>query len=346
MRLRFDLFEDLQVVAVVDHVEDYRDNGITVVATGENHASHVTLTIEGGTLFASLALPGLGDVEVEPYSSNTLLVSQYSSRRAVTCRASGRTIARPPALPPPTNDQPTQIDVGVLYTTAVKDNEATLQQKLDTWATHSSKYLTCSGVNARVNVVKLMKLDFNETGKLTDDLAALNSPATPHGQKVLQFRKDNQADVVLVLVAVGDGSGIANIFDSETPGEFRDVATAVVVRGAAFGHVLLHELGHTMGGGHQPPGHGRFSYSHGNVIDDKPHDHVTIMATGSGNRLPLFAGPNVQFGNGATGSKSRDIVRTLNETRAAIEGLQQSMRPPTPAVPCSTNLYPRLTKRR
>ena len=351
-RLRFELFEDLNVTAVVDHVEVDRDNGVTLVATGESHPGHVALTYAAGQLAVLFALPTEGDIEVVPFSATDLLVSQMEKQLRVSCEASGR--HRPPRPPrttsPLASNQPSQIDIGVMYTDAALcrlrptsecPNEQWLSVKLRTWAMLSSRYFTCSGINARLNVVAIKKVSYQESGSLTTDLTRFNSPEASPGTDVAQFRTANQADVVLVLVADGDNYGLAEVFTTDyTVDQFKQIATGVVIAQAAFGHTLVHEVGHILGAGHQQGhGTGRYAYSHGNVLRSRSGNHPTLMAQGRGSLVTLFTGPDVPFGKGSTGSPTIDNARTINETRQLVEGFQVSNRTPTPAVPCSRILY-------
>jgi hypothetical protein len=324
---------------------------VTLVASGESHPGHVALSYHAGQLAVLFVLPTEGDIEVVPFTARELLVSQMETQLSVTCDASGRT--RPGRLRPApaelTSSTPSQIDVGVMYTGAALcgvrpgeecADENSLRLLLSTWAMASSKYFTCSGIDARINLVAVTKLNYLETGDLDTDLARFNTPSKPPGSDVAEFRDVNDADVVLVLVERGGDYGLAEVFRTEyTVDQYKQIATGVSVAKVAFGHTLLHELGHTMGAGHQKKqGTGRYSYSHGNVIRGQSVDHYTLMAQGKGLRLTLFSGPDVVLGNKKTGSADKDNVRTLNETRALLESFQASDRTPTPAVPCKSSV--------
>jgi len=351
-RLRFELFGDLNVTAVVDHVEVYRDSGVTLVASGESHPGHVALTYAAGQLAVLFALPTEGDIEVVPFSATDLLVSQMEKRLRVSCDATSRLRSGSPAgtASAMASNLPSQVDVGVMYTRAALcslrptqqcPDEEYLRLKVSSWAMSSSRYFTCSGINARLNVLALKNLSYRESGSLSTDLTRFNSSGAPPGADVAEFRTANDADVVLVLVAEGDNYGLAEVFTTGySVDQFKQIATGVAVAKVAFGHTLLHEVGHIMGAGHQQgQGTGRYAYSHGNVMRSRSGNHYTLMAQGSGSRLTLFSGPDVPFGKESTGSPTIDNVRTINETRQLVEGFQVSNRTPTPAVPCSRILY-------
>jgi hypothetical protein len=355
-RLKFELFEGVWLTAVVRYVES-RKGGLSLIAEGQDRPAHVTLTYDDPALTVFIDLPQDGDVVIARYADDKsrLLSSQYAVQQASNCPSRSQQV-----LPAPDavafeaardSGRPSQIDVGVMYTRNALctlpsgngcDDEAYLEQLLKNWAFKASSHLSCSGINARVNLVKVAEIAHTETGTLANDLAAFKVTTAGAGAALKTFRVDNKADVVLVLVsAAQDAYGLAEVFDTTTGAAFRDRATGVLVGVPAFGgFLLLHELGHTMGGGHQFKNVGRYAYSRANEIATQQGTYYTLMGQSpAAFRIKLFAGPNVPLGSGHTGSSSRDNVRTLNETRGMVEQFQTGVLLNLPAVPCGAAYY-------
>jgi hypothetical protein len=360
-RLRFELFDGVWLTAVVRYVEPMK-NGVSLIAEGLDQPAHVSLTYDAVGLTAYIDLPSDGDVLISRFADKKshLISNQYQEQEPLICPARSRRVLRAPdavALDddPLERTRASQIDVGVMYTRKALcnlpsgngcDDEEYLRELLTQWAFKASSQLTCSGINARINLVNVGEINHTETGTLLGDLTAFEATATGSGAALKKFRIDNKADVVLVLVsAATDGSGIAEVFDTATGPEFVDLATGVLVGAQAFGgYLLLHELGHTMGGGHQHADVGRYEYSRANEIRTDQGTRYTLMAESPpAHRLKLFAGPKVQISGGHTGSSSRDNVRTLNETRGMVEAFQAGALLNLSAVPCGAAYYSGVT---
>jgi hypothetical protein len=361
--LRFELFSDLIVDAAVQYTERLPDGRLTVIATREGAPGRVYLTVDQGRFTGLFQLPNEGDLDITPYNGERLLISQYPRQLPLSCSAtagvSGAGKLTVPEVAAADADVVSQIDVGVLYTRDAVCGSAAgtcaeeiknLPGRLNDWAMNTSDVFTCSRINARVNVVGVQELAFEEKDTLSEDLKAFDDPTKSPGSDVRTFRHEKKADIVLVLVSKADKDinlGLANVFDTSAA-KFAEVATGVALYGEALTHyVLTHELGHTMGAGHQWfEGTGRHWTSHGKKIELKSGYAYTIMAVGgNADRIPFFSNPDVTVpgpGKKKSGTWFSDNAATLNGTRDDVEKFQGGV--PTnrlPAIPCgSTALVP------
>jgi Metallo-peptidase family M12B Reprolysin-like len=358
-RLAFALFDDVTLTATVRHVES-KERTISLIAEGDNIPATITLSYgadDGMSAFIDMANDG--DVSIVRYAEEPqrLLANQYPLKTPLTCGARTRELQSPPvdvaAAAAATRDRPSQISVGVMYTPKALcalvgagptqcPSESDLWSILETLVGDASRVLTCNTIKARVNLVGLRMLKHTETGTLKEDLEVFQDSASGPGKDVLDFRKQYEADVVFVLVAdASDDDGRAEVFYG-TGAEFANRATAVMRAGLVYTpNLFVHELGHTMGAGHQFSEKGRYHNSYANEFEIRKTDFHTIMwATASGARLPFFSGKDLKVLGEKTGSVFRDHVGTLDKTRDMVEqfqgGVSESLEE---IVPCSASYY-------
>jgi hypothetical protein len=305
-RLAFALFDDLTLTATVRHVES-KERTLSLIAEGVNIPATITLSYgadDGMSAFIDMANDG--DVSIVRYAEEPqrLLANQYPVKTPLTCGARSRAVQSPPvdveAAEAAPRDRPSQISVGVMYTPKALcalvgagatqcPSESDLWSILKTLVDNASRVLTCNTIKARVNLVGLRMLKHTETGTLEQDLKVFKDYAAGPGKDLLDFRKQQEADVVFVLVAAAsDDEGRAEVFYG-TASEFANRATAVMLAGKVYTpDLFVHELGHTMGAGHQFSEKGRYANSYANEFEINKTDFRTIMwASASSTRCPI-----------------------------------------------------------
>lgn len=232
------------------------------------------------------------------------------------------------------------IDLLVLYTRAAleaarADGEDILAE-IDSAVTLANRSFERSGVRAwlQLAVDPFVLPNFEESGSLRTDLDELYDPNS-RGQDVEKFRNEYQADLVSLWVAKGtDGCGWSN---ENVPEDLIDaISLSVVRRWCALNHfTFTHEIGHTMGAGHDRFANGGRSsdtrYNHGHVsLDAKRYTLMGLrrLCTDKGvndcRRINRWSSPDAAYQNrpgikmGAEGLDAADNVRVLNETACKV----------------------------
>jgi len=185
-------------------------------------------------------------------------------------------------LPPePANDDGTQIDVLVVYTTTVLNSlggtsqtQALIQQAV---AAANTAYLN-SNISPRLRLVQTLQVDYSEVGTTEDALNWVTTNST-----VIAARNSSKADLVAMLIEESSSSdcGIAWVMRNVGSG-FSESGFSVTKRSCAVGNLTFaHELGHNEGCEHNPengasPSAASFPYAFGHYVDGV---FRTVMST-------------------------------------------------------------------
>ena len=164
--------------------------------------------------------------------------------------------------------------------------------------------------------------------------------------QVEQKRNEVGADVVTVLLDIGDQSGMVTTGIGFCPhsdpgggvGWIDNTYNCCAIDYVANDHTMTHEVGHNMGCGHADssfvntsqisPGPGAFSYSSGYHFHASGTAYHTIMAydfDGWGNSYescPYFSSPNYTFYGVSVGNSTHDNSRTLRASFARVAALR------------------------
>ena len=150
------------------------------------------------------------------------------------------------------------IDVAVVYTPAAREAEggtAAIEARIDLAVAWSNEAFASSGLQLRLALVHRSEVAYDETGTDGVDLGRLEHPANGFMDEVHAMRDRVGADLVSLMVAESDVSGIAYLVG----------AFSLTVRGCAFTHELGHNLGllhdryqvhHNEGGARVHPAYG------------------------------------------------------------------------------------------
>ncbi len=210
------------------------------------------------------------------------------------------------------------IDVLLLYNQSAID--ATLRQsandlrlEMEHAALETNAIYARSGVNQRINVVKMQKVEYPENGIYRIDLAKLSKKDNPLGRKAHELREKHGAD--LVSLWLGTNKADSRNDNRKEVGKANKLNLLSFKRqSAAFSIVKYqdginkftfpHELGHNMGLWHDSPQDTRnkpFIEGHGHnyaSLSDKNRKWRTVMSYKCGsncNRIPYFSNPNRKF---------------------------------------------------
>jgi hypothetical protein len=330
------LFADVDVTALVDHVEIVSPVGFAWVGdVAGADGSQVILAVAGGVLTGTVKLSGRTysvrkiDASYQIAEINTAVVpgDEIETPRGVV--GAGQLplaeAARSTALAA-SSESGDAFDLLLYYTTAVKSaagGTGPLNSLIAASIAEVNAAYAASGVSMRVRLVGALELAYADSGSTATDLEALG--ANP---EVRAARDRYGADVVSLLVLrdpTSSGRGYVTISQGMV---FPDFAYNVVVHYANAGYILslAHELGHTFGCLHEAGNNGgddtlgAFPYSLG--YTDAAHGFHDLMSYGSGCRnciqLNQFSSPVTTFQGVPVGTGAQDSARTINNTRAIV----------------------------
>jgi hypothetical protein len=243
-------------------------------------------------------------------------------------------------------DGASQIDVMIVYTAAARfaaGGTAAMQAEVNVAVASANQAYANNGLVQRLRLVFAGEVAITETNNFSGDLDSLRQNTT-----VGSLRNTYGADLVSLFTHNGPAPAFCGIgyLMSVNSTSFAPYAFSVVERqcaGAALS--FAHELGHNMGGHHDPyvtSDPGLAAYSHGYV--DLTARFFTIMAypnqcQASGfncTRIAFFSSPNQTVNGRVIGTASTsDNVRTLGETANTVANFRQAVvtSPPVQTVP-------------
>jgi Metallo-peptidase family M12 len=346
--MTFALFDNLTIHGVVDgvtalgqsirahgHLQDSKGS-FELVTRGDTLYCHIQLV--PGRYFELRGRGGIVLIEeidngklpsIEPSDSG----QSRSMRTRLTVRhRKGRT------------DDGTVITVLVMYTETARDeaaaangdaagNSTAINLIIDAAEDEGKNILRNSGVLTSYAVVDREVTTFKEpNSNAPDEFLDIRNKLTAPNDGVLDeahvFRELYKADVVVLLAADPNESGIAWIMDTPSA-DFENRAFAVVNwRVAAGNYTFAHEIGHILGARHnreKDPTDTPFPYAHGyQFIDGSANRFYTVMsyswgAPSPGTRIPLYSSGTNMYNGVATGNAAlADVARTINETRTIV----------------------------
>ena len=197
------------------------------------------------------------------------------------------------------NDKADRFDVLVVYTEAAEKaagGASGFDRQIDVAETNTNKALQKSKAKPRIRVVDSIKVDYTESGDLSQDLKRLKSKSDRHMDIVHEMRDLYGADQVQLIVAENaDSCGAA--FTMTKVDRLANVsAFAVSAWDCAIpNHTFAHELGHNWGFNHarddEPTGRGAFDYSRGYKDPGGAFRTVMSYAPDPGARMPRLVSP-------------------------------------------------------
>jgi peptidyl-Asp metalloendopeptidase len=365
--LKLNLFPDVVLTASLTRVERTATGYVWVGRLETDPFSSVTLSVSGVALVGSITTADVA-YSVRPVEDGLHAVQEVNRG------------AFPPELPPvslpdatPATVRPAEtvrddfpnIDVMVLYTPgarAATGGASAMQALIDLGISETNQAYANSLAAQRLRLVHTQEIAYAESGDLGLDLDRLGGKTDGWMDTIHSLRDQYGADLVHLLVATGNGCGIAYLMGG-TLVENEHHGFAVSLHSCVSpNYTFAHELGHNMGVHHDiymtgSTTTGNYPYSRGYVNDAAfafgapaskrwrdimSYDNRCNAANFSCARLLYFSNPNVFYGFDRMGNAdTADGVRTLNNTVTTVAKFRSAVDYPTLTV---TPLSRRLTE--
>jgi hypothetical protein len=290
-RLVLNLFDDTELVAEIDRIEQPADGMKTYVGHVEDLADHVeglddnsvTLVVSDGIMVGSINTPsasyqvrfdgsrhivrqvdpkGFPD-EFDPTpTANLPQIDEGLVAGAVQDQPMGPTTARPPVGDADAGDAAAdtgnRVDVMVLYTTTARIAEggtAAMQLLITLGITETNQMYANSGIGTRMRLVHMREVAYAETANAELDRNRLFNPADGHLDAAHGWRNTYGADMVQMLVDnAGSGCGIAYLNGpvAAMPGQSAYAWSVTDKDCVSPNYTFAHEFGHIQGSNHAP----------------------------------------------------------------------------------------------
>ena len=347
-RLTLNLFDDLQLVAVLERVAPSYGGGFTWVGQVQDEPlSAVTLVVNEGIMAGSVVSPqGLFRIG---YAGNGVHVVHELDPSAFPPEAEPIPVEQPEgkaaaAVPAAVADDGSVIDVMVVYTPAARaaiGGPTQMQTLIDLAVAETNQSYLNSGITQRLNLVHKTEVAYTETS-FTAALYDLTGTGDGKMDIVHTLRNTYYADEVVLLINDPEYCGLAWLMQTVST-SFQDHAFAVVNWQCATGYYSFgHELGHNMGAQHdyyavtkygQAPG--AYSYSYGYVNTNRRWRTVMAYNDACGDlqfycdRIPFWSNPSVTYEGYPTGALNADNQLTLDNTAWTVANFRVSAGPPS-----------------
>lgn len=346
--ITLNLFDDVQLIADLVRIERTR-NGVAWIGRVRDTAfSQVTFVTLGSIVAGNIVTPaaryqirhvesGVHEVRANETPPSTATQS-VTGTSAVVPRSTSTTILSASTantiVGAASADNGATIDVMVVYSetaATAAGSEANLLADIDLAVTDVNLSFQESGVNPRIRLVDTEKVAYTET-TLTKALEDITGTTDTVLDTIHTLRTTKGADIVSFWVAGDDVSddecGLAwSLFTDAYA--FNVVKSVCAAESNYYG--FAHQLGHTMGAGHDAYSGGSgatYAYSHGYTI---PEAGVrTIMAMSNECpacvRVSMWSNPSITIGGLPLGdAATADNHRTLNERALTVAGFRTSV---------------------
>jgi Metallo-peptidase family M12 len=326
------LFDDVGPLRVRPKAIQQTPNGRVWSGDLVERNGHVILTDGPAGVYGVVRVVGYGEIVLRTFRDD-LLVAAYSPVRQPIACALTNPVAAPVLANRVETDSRTPVTIDVLTLVSPQAvcgeggctaaNRATkrcqLQGEMNVWFYDTNYSLQQSQVNAQLQWIGYQEFDPGERNDLGAMVTELINPSTAKGAAVLTARNTASADIVAVVVNQGTDHGAAQPLDpTQTLPTLGNHALAVVKRWNALPEFIFsHEVGHTLGAGHED---GQYGYSSSSRAWANGSVEHTIMATGSGNTWSYYSNkvvPNPNAPGTTIGDATRDNAGTINGVRQA-----------------------------
>lgn len=201
-----------------------------------------------------------------------------------------------------------RVDLIVLYTDAARaaaGGTTTIKSQVMDAVREVNQVFANSQIDVDLRLLYMGSATYTESGDAQLDLTRLKTVGDGYLEIAHTNRHEFGADIV-VLIEENTGASESAGFTMDSPNvNFRDSAFVVVKRTAMrTSYTLAHEIGHIFGCQHDTAhatSSGSYSYSRGFSFVAGGNTYRTIMAEGTGTRIPYFSNPAVQYLSVATG---------------------------------------------
>ena len=245
--------------------------------------------------------------------------------------------AAPPPAPPPT-----VVTVLFVYSADAQASVGatnSIDSLIDLAVSQVNGIFQGSLVNVQLNVVYKGLIEHAETNDLTLVLDRMRAPNDGYLDGIVPLRLQYQADLVVLVTALGQFGGYAAIMSTPRLG-FRGQSFSIVrLMGLQDGgYTLAHEVSHAFGCNHDRAnsfGTGAFSYSYAHNLTDPVGQVLGTISSFTFPQVPFFSNPQILYLGVPTGiaegaTNSADCARTINQTAALVAQFHTPPPPPPP----------------
>lgn len=358
-QIKLNLFDDVVMTATRERVDTSAAvEGYVWVGRVVGHDDgQVALSVRDGVMAGAVTLNGIESYTIR-YSGDGQhhLVSEVDHTTYLRPTAPDYIIPEAPltvarSAEAASCEDGSQIDLMVAYTAdarAAEGGQAAIEALINLRVNGMNQANMNSQVNVNFELVRVMEVDYQESGNLSTDLYRLMDQTDAYLNEVHNARDASKADLVGLYVAEGNNGMCGNAFqmvvDESWFETFAFGVSALDYPGtySCSPLTLAHEFGHNMGNAHDRQN------ASGNLPDDffaygyqAPNKAFrTIMAYDcSGQSCPrinYWSNPDVQYGGQPTGvdfesnpSQAADVARSLRESAPLIANFRNSCTPST-----------------
>ncbi|MDX2033321.1 MAG: zinc-dependent metalloprotease family protein [Blastocatellia bacterium] len=335
--IQLDLFEDVQLTAVLERMETPPRTEIYIGAVKGSDGSQVRLVHSEGQIVGSIT--AAGKFYAIRYAGNEMHLVQEIDQGRLPIDAEPLPAAPDPGVPGQLADDGSVIDVMVVYTPAARSGAGgttAMQNLINLGISETNTAYANSQIVQRFRLVHTAEVVYTENGNTSTDLSRLRSTTDGIMDEVHTLRDQYRADLVtLIINSSTDGAcGVGYLMGGNNPGfassGFNVVRRDCVSPNYSFGH----ELGHNQGLNHarsDAVGTGAFNYSFG--FKDSSNLFRTVMAYNCPVNCPRvlhFSNPDVNYNGRPTGideaaSNSANNALSLNGTRVTVANFRAAV---------------------
>ncbi len=336
-RLKFDLFDGVSLVGVIDRVDHSSPRAFTLTGHLDGAASgNFTIVVRGDVLYANIREDGGSFYQIRYLGAGVHDVREIDATLFPPCDVTAEDEA---AAPPKRqanhvagtgcDDDGSVIDMLVVYTAQARNAQggtSAIEALIALAEAETNQAYVNSLIDTSVRVVQAIEVDYTETGNSATDRNRLVAVDDGYLDEVHVLRNDFSADVVSLIVASLGGCGRAafSIAAGNTP--VPEIAFNVVKASCATGNYTFgHELGHNQGARHDRAGdnsdNGAFLYSHGYINPSGVFRTVMGRSTPGVPRLKYFSNPDLLFSGlpmGVPVGRSDSAHNALSITNSAF----------------------------
>ena len=310
-RLKFDLFDGVALVGVIDRVDHASPRAFTLTGHLDGAASgNFTIVVRGDVLYANIREDNGSFYQIRYLGAGVHDVREIDATLFPPCGVTAEDEAAAAPKQPVNaiagagcDDDGSVIDMLVVYTAQARNAQGGtdgIEALIALAEAETNQAYVNSLIGTSVRVVQTVEVDYTETGNSAADRNRLVAVDDGYLDEVHDLRNEFSADVVSLIVASLDGCGRAafSIAAGNTP--VPEIAFNVVKASCATGNYTFgHELGHNQGARHDRAGdnsdNGAFLYSHGYIEPGGVFRTVMGRSTPGVPRLKFFSNPDLFF---------------------------------------------------
>jgi peptidyl-Asp metalloendopeptidase len=332
-KLKLDFPDGASHIVVRERIETRSKTAFTWYGKVEGHPESTIFTVSANFLVGLIPTPnGLYRVRAirgGPHRIFKMATRRFPNEGQPLSSVQGA-LAKPRGSDFSVKDSANSIRVMVGYTSAAQNASADIVTDIQHMIDTTNTIYENSGITTRLIRSGGFKTTYTETGNSDTDLRRMTDTDDGYLDKVPQFRQDQHADVVVMVIASAADCGRAWQMESgDNTHDFWPNAYAVVRLDCGLSmYSLAHEVGHVMGCGHDPDNETMqpvFDYSYGyqHPSDNAADSWRTVMAYQCSDvdcpRIQYFSNPKLTYGGDPIGIPNQTAnKRTINNTDSIV----------------------------